>query len=62
MSQIRRIPPIEAGRPCLEAIKENLEVITGQRVTPLALVDTAGMTGNDLILAQKINEIVSRLQ
>lgn len=62
MSQIRRIPPIETGRPCLDAIKENLETITGQRGVPLALVDTAGMTGYDLTLAQAINAIINRLQ
>lgn len=64
MRAIPRVPPSgdKDRRGFDEATKEVLEVITGRRVAKIKPVNTASMTGNDLVLAQKLNEIIERLQ
>jgi hypothetical protein len=63
MSKIRAIPQVPPGDTTRakfdEAIKENLEVLTGQRskrITPLA--DTASTAE----IIAKVNELIARLQ
>ena len=54
-------PPME-GRPTQDfnkAVKENLEIIMGQRVTAIAPLSSSA-TLSDTI--EKINEILARLQ
>ena len=46
----------------LTAIKENIEIVTGRRATKITELDTTNITGYDLTLAQKVNEILARLQ
>lgn len=56
------IPSIGAAQSKINAaVKDNLEIITGRR-SKIVEVSTTGLTGNDLILANKINEILERLQ
>lgn len=45
-----------------KAIKETVEIITGRRGTKIDKINTAGMTGDALTNANKINEILDRLQ
>lgn len=46
----------------LRALKENVEIIAGRRGTKIARIDTTNLTSIDLLLADKINEILDRLQ
>lgn len=48
-----------ATRAALEALKENVEVITGRRGTRITTVSTDASTTD---LALKVNEILARLQ
>jgi hypothetical protein len=56
------IPPVSAGARFLEAVRTNMEIIMGRRGGAVDPVDTTGMSGNDLVLAEKLNEIIARLQ
>lgn len=64
MREIPRVPPTtEKERSSFDgAMKEVLEILTGRRGEKIKDVNTAGMTGNDLVFAQKLNEIIARLQ
>lgn len=43
-----------------QALRENVEIVTGRRSDPIALLDPATATAEDC--ASKINEILARLQ
>ena len=43
-----------------QAVRENIEILTGRRSDPIALLDPATATAEDC--ASKINEILARLQ
>ena len=43
-----------------QAVRENLEILTGRRAEPITLLDSATATTEDC--AKKINEILARLQ
>lgn len=43
-----------------QAVRENLEILTGRRAEPITLLDPATATTEDC--AKKINEILARLQ
>jgi hypothetical protein len=63
----RAIPDIPKSaigeeRRFFEAVKEDVERIMGVRGGKILPINTSGMSGNDLTLAQKINEIIERLQ
>lgn len=45
-----------------KAVKEHLEVTAGRRGGKIAPLDTSALTGVDLTLAQKINELIALLQ
>lgn len=64
MREIPRVPPTDdKERSGFDgATKEVIEILTGRRGQKIKAINTAGMTGNDLVLAQKINEIIARLQ
>lgn len=55
----RRLPPIKATDSFLDAVKENLEIITGQRGGKVEELP-ATATLDDVI--SKLNEIIARLQ
>lgn len=46
----------------LRALKENVEIITGRRGGKVAAIDTTNLTSIELLLAEKINELLDRLQ
>lgn len=53
------LPPTGENQKILGAIRENLQIITGQRGAPIAKLDTTA-TLADVIA--KVNEIIDRLQ
>lgn len=63
MSKKRAIPPIPQGNNPRQgfdnALKENLEVIMGQRGDTIAPLDAAASSAT---IVAKVNEIIARLQ
>lgn len=49
----------DAARAALDALRENIEIITGRRGT---LITKLGATATTSAIIQKINEIIDRLQ
>lgn len=52
--------PGEDRRRFDQALRENIEILTGLRADPIALLDPATATAEDC--AKKLNEIIERLQ
>ena len=52
------------GQQFYDAVAERLQRIAGERKghPKIEPIDTTGLSGTDLILANKINEIIARLQ
>jgi len=55
----RAIPPPPIGDRFSEAVKENLEVIMGQRVPAITELPTTATTAD---IIAKVNELLRRLQ
>lgn len=55
-------PPNSSPELALKAVKENIEIMAGRRGSKIALIDTTNLSAIDLLLADKINEILNRLQ
>lgn len=52
------IPPPHDPRHCMQAMKENIELITGVRGDPLTSLSTAATTAE---IIEKINAIIERI-